>query len=65
MRYAAEAPLAHIDNDYRHKLHSFNLKKFMKKIKDDQHSAEATTMKLHDEYRALDHKESDNIKQQP
>ena len=47
MRYAAEAPLAHVDNDYRHKLHSGNLKKLIKKIIDDQHSAEAATMKHH------------------
>ena len=65
MRYAAEAPLAHVDNDYRHKLHSFNLKKFMKKIKDDQHSAEAATMKLHEEHKALIHDEINKINQQP
>ena len=51
LRYAAEAPLQNISDTYRSKLQSFNLKGFIRQIKDEMLDMRSETANLHSDFR--------------
>ena len=62
LRYAAEAPLLKITENYKQKLHEFNFKRFMEQVRTEMADAKHTTDLLHKDYQTALNEELTRIK---